>query len=196
MVVKHLWIVACAAIVLSATAATAAEPDAAATVAATKPATAAQPAAADATSPTARTAPNPDEADLAMLVRTIRANRRALIAVNLGLSEDEASRFWPVYDEYERALAPIGDRMAALIEEWVRRYRTLSNDEALSLIRAYGDNDMARLQVRRSFIDRFAEVLPGRAVARFYQIENKMDAVLRYDLAATIPVVDEKPAAE
>ena len=46
--------------------------------------------------------------------------------------------------------------------------------------------------MRRTYLDEFAKVLPGRTVARFYQIENKMDAVLRYDLAATIPVVDEK----
>jgi len=49
-----------------------------------------------------------------------------------------------------------------------------------------------RLQVRRAYLDEFAKILPGRTVARFYQLENKMDAVLRYDLAATIPVVDEK----
>jgi len=48
-----------------------------------------------------------------------------------------------------------------------------------------------RLQVRRTYLDEFAKILPGRTVARFFQIENKMDAVIRYDLAATIPVVDE-----
>jgi len=53
-----------------------------------------------------------------------------------------------------------------------------------------------RAQVRSAYLGEFAKILPGRTVARFYQIENKMDAVLRYDRAATIPVVDEKPAAQ
>jgi hypothetical protein len=140
-------------------------------------------------------AATPEKSELATLVQTIRANRRALIGVNLALNEADAAKFWPLYDEYEKALAPIGDRMAKLVEQYIASFATLSNDDALQLIKAYGDNDLARMQVRRSFIDRFAEILPGRTVARFYQIENKMDAVLRYDLAATIPVVEEKAAA-
>jgi hypothetical protein len=140
-------------------------------------------------------AATPEKGELATLVQTIRANRRALIGVNLALNEADAAQFWPLYDEYEKALAPIGDRMAKLVEQYIASFATLSNDDALQLIKAYGDNDLARMQVRRSFIDRFAEILPGRTVARFYQIENKMDAVLRYDLAATIPVVEEKAAA-
>jgi hypothetical protein len=134
----------------------------------------------------------PDKEQLSVLVQAIRANRRALVSVNLGLSQAESEKFWPLYDEYVNQLAPIGDRMAALIEEYIGSYRTLSNEKALQLIKDYGAADAERLQVRRSYIDRFAEILPGRTVARFYQIENKMDAVVRYDLAATIPVIDEK----
>ena len=61
-----------------------------------------------------------------------------------------------------------------------------------------GDVDQHRTALRRKYVDQFAEVLPGRKVARFYQIENKVDAVIRYDLAATIPVVEtgSPPAAK
>jgi hypothetical protein len=137
----------------------------------------------------------PQKEQLGVLVDTIRANRKALISVNLALSEDQAAKFWPVYDSYAKALAPTQDRVAALVEEYIRTYRTLSDDKALELIKNYADADAERTKVRRSYIDEFAKILPGRTVARFYQIENKMDAVLRYDLAATIPVVDEKAAA-
>ena len=53
-----------------------------------------------------------------------------------------------------------------------------------------------RVQVRRSYLPEFSKILPGRTVARFYQLENKMDAVIRYDLAAAIPVIDEKAGAK
>ena len=49
--------------------------------------------------------------------------------------------------------------------------------------------------MRRAYVPEFAAILPGRKVARLYQIENKMDAVIRYDLAATIPVIEEQPGA-
>jgi hypothetical protein len=137
----------------------------------------------------------PKKEDLGVLVDTIRSNRKALVAASLGLTADEATKFWPLYDQYQKDLAPSGDRVVALIAEYTSSFGTLSNDKALELIKGYGEAEAERLKVRLSYIDKFAQILPGRTVARFYQIENKMDAVLRYDLAATIPVVDEKSTA-
>lgn len=131
--------------------------------------------------------------ELPVLIDAIRANRKALVAVNLGLSEEEAAKFWPLYDRYQAAIDVSGDKVAAVVEEYIENYRTLSDEGALELIEAYLAAEADRAQVRRTFVAEFAKILPGRTVARFYQIENKMDAVLRYDLAATIPVVEEAP---
>ena len=67
-------------------------------------------------------------------------------------------------------------------------------DKALRLMEGYLAAEAERLQVQRSYLGEFSKIRPGRTVARFYQIENKMDAVLRYDLAATIPVVAQESA--
>ena len=130
-----------------------------------------------------------------ILLDTIRANRKAFVAVNLQLSAEEANGFWPLYDRYQKQINAIGDRVAAIIEDYTASFRDLSNDKALQLMEGYLAAEAERLQVRRTYLAEFAKILPGRTVARFYQIENKMDAVLRYDLAATIPVVDEKRSA-
>jgi hypothetical protein len=129
--------------------------------------------------------------NMQVLLETIRANRKALVAVNLGLSADEAAKFWPVYDRYQQEMNPIGDRLSALIEDYTANFRTLSNEKAMQLIEDYLAAEADRIKVRRTYVAEFAKILPGRTVARFYQIENKMDAVLRYDLAAAIPVVEE-----
>ncbi|MDX2167719.1 MAG: hypothetical protein SF182_11670 [Deltaproteobacteria bacterium] len=133
-------------------------------------------------------------ATLEVLLDTIRANRRALIAANLNLSSDEATRFWPLYDQYQTEMNAVGDRLATIVEDYTANFRDLSNDKALQLVNGYLAAEADRIKVRETYIPKFAEVVPGRTVARFFQIENKMDAVLRYDLAKTIPVVDEKPA--
>jgi hypothetical protein len=130
-----------------------------------------------------------------ILLDTIRANRKALVAVNLALSDEEAKSFWPLYDRYQQEINVSGDRVAAIVDDYTANFRELSNDKAMKLMESYLAAEADRLQVRRSYLDQFAKVLPGRTVARFYQIENKMDAVMRYDLAAAIPVVDEKNAA-
>ncbi len=134
-------------------------------------------------------------ADVQVLIETIRANRKALVAVNLGLSEEEATKFWPLYDRYMQAVNVSGDQVTAIVEEYIESYRALSDEEALKLIEAYLAAEADRVQVRRTFLAEFSKILPGRTVARFYQIENKMDIVLRYDVAAEIPVIEEKPAA-
>jgi hypothetical protein len=139
--------------------------------------------------------PQPKQAEFAdpqTLLRTVRDNRRALVAVNLNLSPDESAAFWPVYDRYQKDLNAVGDRMAALIEDYRAHFADLSNDKALKLVNDYLAAETERLKVRSDYVAQFAKVLPGRTVARLYQIENKMDAVMRYDLAATIPVVDAK----
>ena len=136
-----------------------------------------------------------DEADLGLLLDAIRANRKALVAVNLGLSGDEASRFWPVYDRYLEEVQATGDRLARLIQEYSASYRDLSNEAAMKLVDEYLAIEADRVQVRRAYLPEFAKVLPGRTVARLYQIENKLDAVIRYDLAASIPVVEEERSA-
>lgn len=132
--------------------------------------------------------------NLSILLDTIRANRKALIAVNLDLDAEEGAKFWPLYDRYREQLDPVGDRQAAIVQDYIAHFRDLSNEKALELMQGYLAADADRLRIRREFLAEFAKVLPGRTVARFYQIENKMDAVVRYDLAATIPVVEEAPA--
>lgn len=137
----------------------------------------------------------PAEADGSVLLESIRANRRALVAVNLQLTAEQAAAFWPLYDRYQQDLNASGDRLKVLIDDYIAHFRDLSNEKAMQLIEEYLATEGERLKVRRSYLPEFAKILPGRTVARFYQIENKMDAVIRYDLAATIPVVDEAGAA-
>lgn len=133
----------------------------------------------------------PGEADLPVLLDTIRANRRALVAVNLKLDEQQSARFWPIYDRYQREMNAIGDRIAALVKDYAANFHNLSNDKALQLIREYLAAEADRIKVRQAYLDEFTKALPGQTVARFYQMENKMDAVIRYELASNIPVVED-----
>ena len=140
-------------------------------------------------------AADPAQTRQGILLDSIRANRKAFIAVNLELSAEEAEKFWPLYDRYQKEQNAIGDRIAAIVGDYTASFSDLSNDKAVKLMEDYLAAEAERVQVRRAYLPDFAKLLSGRTVARFYQIENKLDAVLRYDLAATIPVVDEKRAA-
>jgi hypothetical protein len=132
-----------------------------------------------------------EKTDLAILRDTIRANKKALVAVNLTLTDEEAAAFWPVYDRYQKDLGAVNDRMVQIIQDYMASYRDLSNEKAQQLVDQYLTAEDDRAKIRRTYLADFSKALPGKKVARFYQIENKMDAVLRYDLAADIPVVEQ-----
>ena len=131
-----------------------------------------------------------EKADLQTLFDALRVNRKAMVAVNLELTDDEAARFWPIYDRYQKEMSALGDRLAALVGDYSKNFRDMSNEKALELVDDYLSIEAERVQVRRAYVDEFARSIPGVKLARFYQLENKMDAVIRYEMAATIPVIE------
>jgi len=131
------------------------------------------------------------DANLDILRDTIRANKKALVAANLTLTDAEAKDFWPLYDRYQAELKGVNDRLVKLIDDYTTHYRELTDAEAGKIAADYLAVEEDRAKVRRTYFADFTKVLPGKKAARFYQIENKMDAVIRYDLASHIPVVEQ-----
>lgn len=132
-----------------------------------------------------------DQASMEILRETLRSNKKALVAVNLALSDEEASAFWPIYDRYQAELTVVGDRLLQVIEDYKRTFGSTTDEEARKLVDDYLAIERDRVELRRSYVEPFAEALRGRKLMRFYQIENKIDAVMRYELAASIPVIDQ-----
>jgi hypothetical protein len=139
----------------------------------------------------ARAADETTTASLDVLRDTIRANRKGMVAASLTLTEAEATRFWPLYDEYAADVKAVNDRLAKVIAEYTDNYSKMTDERAQKLAEDYLAAEEDRAKVRRRYFDQFAAIIHGKKAARFYQIENKMDAVIRYDLAASIPVVEE-----
>ena len=119
----------------------------------------------------------------------IRTDKKLFIATNMQLTESEAKTFWPIYETYQTELGQLSDREIKLIEEFVANFETMSNDVAKSLLDDSLSIDSAHLKLRQSFLAKFRAVLPDTKVARYYQLENKIDAVLEYELAKRIPLV-------
>ena len=129
-------------------------------------------------------------ADTNQLVReTIQADKKLFVADNMQLSEAEAKVFWPVYESYQKDLGKIVDRTKNLIDDYATNYQTMTDATAKKLI----DNMIAiendRLKLRKDYLPKFRNVLSDKKVARYYQLENKIFAVVHYELAKVIPLV-------
>ena len=118
----------------------------------------------------------------------MRANRRALVEANLELSDTEAKAFWPIYVRYQKDVLPTRQSLFQVVEEETLQAVKLTDAKALELVQRYLDAEAARVQVRSSYLKELAQVLPGLKVARFFQIENRIDALIDYEMAVRVPL--------
>jgi len=126
---------------------------------------------------------------LQQLRADIQADRQAVVAANLKLTDAEGAAFWPVYREYRGEIAKVGDRLQKLIQDYARVYDTATAEQAKLLVDEMMAIQRADLTVKEAFLPRLRKVLPEIKVARFLQIENELDAVTRLGLAADMPLI-------
>ena len=119
----------------------------------------------------------------------IKSDKKLLVATNMQLTESEAKTFWPVYESYQAELGKLRDREIKLIEKFAASYETMSDDVAKNLLDDSMSIDSDHQKLRQSYLAKFRGVLSDAKVARYYQIESKIDAVLEYELAKRIPLV-------
>jgi hypothetical protein len=121
----------------------------------------------------------------------IRADKKLVVAMNMELTESEAKGFWPIYEQYQKDLEKINQRMVAMLESYADDYRgkSLTDEKAKKLIDEALAIDRAEANLKSTYAPKLSKVLPVRKVARYLQIENKIRAVVKYDIASGVPLV-------
>ena len=121
----------------------------------------------------------------------IKADKKLVVAANMELTESEAKAFWPVYDAYQKDLQKINQRIIALLESYAddARKKSLTDDKAKKLIDEAIAIDQAEANIKSGYAPKLSKALPAIKVARYLQIENKIRAVIKYDLAQGVPLV-------
>ena len=121
----------------------------------------------------------------------IRADKKLVVATNMELTESEAKNFWPIYNEYQKDLQNINGRIVAVLESYAADFKSksLTDDKAKQLIDEALAIDQAEANLKSTYAPKLSKALPVRKVARYLQIENKIRAVVKYDLAQGVPLV-------
>ncbi len=127
--------------------------------------------------------------NMQVVVEKIRADKKLLVAENMQLTEAEAKAFWPVYKQYQDELFLLRTRTAKLIKDYAGAYATMNNLTAKKLLNEYVTIEALGPKLRQAYLPKFRKVLPEVKVMRYYQIENKIQAALFYELAANIPLM-------
>ena len=131
------------------------------------------------------------EANMQILAEKIRADKKVLIASNMQLTDEESKAFWPVYDDYQKELQGLNARIKKTIESYAAAYNanTLTDEGARKLVNEAMSIDESEIQARKALATKLDKVLPGKKAARYMQLENKVRAIVRYELASEIPLV-------
>ncbi len=130
--------------------------------------------------------------NMQIVLEKIRADKKLLVAENMQLTEAEAKGFWPLYGQYQDELFLLRARTAKLIADYAEAYEQMSNETAKTLLDEYLTIESLGVQLRQAYLPKFRGALPDVKVVRYYQIENKIQAALVYQIGAKIPLM--KPA--
>ncbi len=118
-----------------------------------------------------------------------RQQKRMVILQNLQLTENEKQAFLPVYEQYQNARRFNNEALGRVIVDFAENYDEMSDAKALELLEQVLQIKQGRLDIKNAYLEKFKAVLPGKKVARYYQIENKLEALAEVKLAEIIPLL-------
>jgi hypothetical protein len=127
--------------------------------------------------------------NMQIVIEKIHADKKLLVAENMQLTESEAKAFWPVYKQYQDELFLLRARTVNLIKAYSDAFEAMTNNRAKKLMDELMTIESLGPKLRQAYLPKFRKVLPEVKVVRYYQIENKIQAALMYELAANIPLI-------
>ena len=129
------------------------------------------------------------EKDLALLRRNLRAEKKKVTAMNVPLTEEEATKFWPLYDRYAAEMTKHYDEFYSIIKEYAANQKTLTDAQANDMIKRWSDIQVELAQTRQKYVPIVQKALPGKKAAIFFQVDRRLYELLDLQVASQIPLV-------
>ena len=130
------------------------------------------------------------QSEIELTRAVIQTERQALVATGLDLTSAEADAFWPLYREYQGQQAILGDSDIKLIMDYSDSYGVMTDEKAKKMLDDWFDIESKDLSLKKKYAKKFRKILPDLKVTRYFQIENKLDAVIDNEVAKEIPLVE------
>jgi hypothetical protein len=129
------------------------------------------------------------EPAIQMMRQEVGKDRRDIVKANMLLTNSEATRFWPIYDKYREEMNKVGDRRVKLITDYAANRDAMSEDEGMRLLKERVEIEKQKNEVKEDYVKKFNKELSARTTARFFHIDQKLDATVEAVLAARIPLI-------
>lgn len=131
--------------------------------------------------------------DINLMRSDIRSQKKQLIASNLKLTDLEATKFWPVYDQYTEEEVKINDQKFALIKQYAQSWGSLTDSQAADYTRQWLALDEAAASLRSKYVPIVQGILPGIKAASFFQMDRRLSMMIDLQLSSQIPIAQDQP---
>ena len=123
-----------------------------------------------------------------MLRSDLRSNRKQVVAANMKLTDVEAEKFWPTYEQYVNELVAINNAKYAIIKEYLQN-TNMTEEQADGLSKRWIEVDEQVVQLRLKYIPIFRRSLSAKGTAMFFQIDRRVQMMIDLQLASSIPLI-------
>jgi hypothetical protein len=132
------------------------------------------------------------ESQMEILRQKLKTDKRYIVSENMDLTADEAKSFWPLYDAYQKDLDKLNQRLGSIAGTYIEAYNKgpISDDLSTKLVKDSLALEKDELDAKEKHLGKLKKVLPPYKVVRYAQIENKIRALVKYELAVGIPLAD------
>ena len=130
--------------------------------------------------------------DIEMLRADLRQQRKQIMAENMTLTADEATKFWPIFDQYRKEAIKPNDERWAVIKDYAANYTTMTDAQAQDYMQRSTAVDQRLLALRMKYVPIFEQVISAKKTALWYQIDRRIDLLINLQLSTTIPMVNTK----
>ena len=129
------------------------------------------------------------EKDLQLLRCDPRSGEKKILAANVPLTETEATKFWPVYDQYAAEMSKHYDNFYAVIKDYAANQKTLTDAQAADMVKRWSQIQVEVAQTRQKYVPLIANVIAGKKAALFFQIDRRLYALMDLQIASQVPLV-------
>jgi hypothetical protein len=126
--------------------------------------------------------------DEQVLLKQVNTNKKTVYAENLGLTEAESAKFWPIYDEYEAKVKPLQDRFVANVNRFAEKYDGMTDADAAAILKEKMAIEKERAELKQTYTKKIEKVLPAKKALRYAQLETRIDLLTQRNVYGLIPL--------
>ncbi len=120
----------------------------------------------------------------------LKTEKKAMVAEVMTFTPEEAELFWPLYNEFQGKLYVTNTKYVKIVNEFAANFDNMTDEKALDLVTRMSSYDGELLKLKKTYIKKFSKIIPPTKVLRYYQAENKIDMIVKYEMASSIPFLE------